>query len=258
MVIATTSNKVLKIEGITIETLDQDNGLYYGLAKTGDGFLVASRHHDSATILYHYCFNKEHNLQLREKWTVPTVGDVHGIAYVNRRVYLTDTAHKRVVSFDIDNENVKTEDWLGSHPHINTIEFYQNCFYIAGLTNNKLYRQHSSGEILFDKLEQADGIHTIKPHQGSIWVCSSNECTVKEFSTSLNRCLSTIQIGDPEKFMSRGLAWDNGLFYCGMSPRGRRNERHELTSQIYVKSEHDAPYTIELKGEGQVCDLLAL
>ena len=260
MVIATTSNKVLKFIGTDFEVLEEGRGLYYGLARTEDGFIVASRNHNLITQLYYYIVDREGRIELYRSWEVPPVADVHEITYVNRKVYCTNTKGNDVISFDIDTEHTKHESWLGCYSHINSIEFANDSFYITGLDHGEIGRVHITGKTLYRESRQCCGPHTIKYQYGKIWICESAICKFSSFYKDTLKKEAMWSVCDqPKKYMTRGLAWDENLFYCGLSPRGNRIKRHILDAAIFVRNRlTDEETTVKLEGEGQVLDLLAI
>lgn len=201
--------------------------------------------------------------------------DVHQIASHGDRVYLTDTGKNRVHVYDLNAGKVVRMINVGplreDIHHLNALHCEARALLI-GLNNRG--KQNSAilelpytvidsvDSIAFDGLEYGrlhtlhgvDHTHDIEPLENDYLICASHSGFV-------------FRLSDKEKLIHmdnwvRGLCCDDKGIWVGTSPLASRTERHSerLDSSInyYDKTALRLKKSINLRGSGQVNDLLTL
>jgi len=173
-IIAATSNFVYHIDRDgEVNEVDSGRGIYYGICKLEKGFVVGSRNNNNKTLLLFF----DEYLRNYKTVEIEEVVDIHEICYGYRKVWMTNTHQNNIVSYDIDNGTIKTENWLGTLDHINSISLYKGDFYIGGLTDSILRVVKSNGEFS-QKDFVCSGLHTTKVFDDILYICSSNTCSL--------------------------------------------------------------------------------
>jgi hypothetical protein len=179
-------------------------------------------------------------------YSVPFCADVHQIAYLEGRVYLTDTAHNRVVIVNSNTGEFVGAINIGSKRkdlnHINAISLSKNRILInlnnrgekfseiVSIPNNgfNFYSQNISDKTT-EKIPLTGITHThdIEEKDGIVWLAASKDGYI-------------FSVNDLEPFARmdgwvRGISFSRESAYVGVSRKADRAERHKNALPGFVE-----------------------
>jgi hypothetical protein len=216
------------------------DGTYYGVAKF-DGFCYVFQNYNGTGRILKFSLKKKKIKGLPNVIIKDLSSGCHQIDIVGSILYITDTYHNRILSYDLL-DKCFIKEYYPTHKltngrkdvnynHINSIFYKDNLFYL--MAHNETHKTGKNSQILVCdssfKLQQIISTTAVNAHNV---VLLNNQYY---YCDSMNNTffIDDIEIAKVDHF-TRGMAISEERIYLGGSEYGERKIRDQLSGAVYI------------------------